>query len=100
MNSGYPSASADASTDSGSSSQSFSCVVSNGPTGSPACRNSCFWTSLAIPIADAENPGADVGHARELEEPLDRSVFAERTVQDREHDIDRLAGSVCGHELT
>ena len=31
---------------------------------------------------------ADVGHARELEEPLDGAVLAERAVEDRKDDVD------------
>ena len=36
----------------------------------------------------AEHAGADVGHARELEQPLHRAVLAERPVQHREDDVD------------
>ena len=32
--------------------------------------------------------GAHVGHARELEQALHRPVLPERTVQDRQHDLD------------
>ena len=37
-----------------------------------------------------ENAGADVGDARQFEEPLDRAVFAEGPVQNGEDDIDRF----------
>ena len=39
--------------------------------------------------AEAATPGADVGHAGELEQALDGPVLAERPVQDRQHDVDR-----------
>ena len=40
-----------------------------------------------------EDPGADVGQPRHLEQPLDRAVLAVRAVQHREHDVegDRVA---------
>ena len=41
---------------------------------------------------------ADVRHACEFEQPLHRSVLAERAVQDREHDVD-LAEGCCGGRL-
>ena len=38
--------------------------------------------------AEAATPGADVGDAGELEQPLHGAVLAERAVQHREHDVD------------
>ena len=38
--------------------------------------------------ADAATPCADVRHAGELEQSLHRAVLAERTVKDREDDVD------------
>ena len=34
------------------------------------------------------DPGADVGDVGELEQPLHRAVLAERSVEDRQHDLD------------
>ena len=39
-----------------------------------------------------EHAGADVRHVGELEQPLHRAVLAVRTVQHREHDVEREAG--------
>ena len=36
----------------------------------------------------SRDAGADVRHARELEQSLHRAVLAERPVQDRQHDVD------------
>ena len=64
-----------------------------------------------MPAAEAAHAGADVGHARQLEQALDGAVLAEGAVQDGEVDVgprDHLrvvearAGrprrSGCGHE--
>ena len=50
------------------------------PAGPPP-PTTAFCIALSIPSARPEHAGADVGHAGELEQPLDRAVLAERPVQ-------------------
>jgi hypothetical protein len=55
---------------------------------------------LVHPQRRAENPRTDVGHARHLQEPLDRAVLAVRPVQSREDDVHGLARAVGPDELS
>ena len=50
---------------------------------------------LVHPDRRGEHPRSDVGDAGQLEEPLDRAVLAVRSVQDREHDVERLRGTAA-----
>ena len=54
-----------------------------GQTGRPRAANTTFITALSMPDRRSEHAAADVGDVGELEQALDRAVFAVRAVQDR-----------------